>query len=158
MNEFVRVAIFVVIGFWNTALDFVIFWVLIRLFKKTAWPEKLFLTRASIAHTLSFIIANTQSYFLNRTFTFGDSESDRGFGLYFLVSVITLSITVVWIQLLTIPVTMRLKDKFFAVVGRYLPFLKKYLTDENWMLLSKLSGSAISMITNFVGYRFVVFV
>jgi putative flippase GtrA len=157
MSEITRFFIFVIIGVWNTALDFFLFWILIRVFKKLPWPKKLFLTKASVAHTLSFLIANTQSYFLNRTFTFSDSTEDRGFGLYFLVSLVTLSLTTAWIQLLTIKRTMETKDKLFKFLAKKLPFTKKFLTDENWALAAKLSGSVIGILTNFLGYKFIVF-
>lgn len=153
MNEILRLAIYVAVGIWNTVFDYIIFYIILSIFSKLKWPKWSPLNPPAVAHLISFIIANSVSYFLNSRFTFSDSTQSRGFGLYFLVSVFSLAISTAAIQILNSPQT---KTRLQQIVLKIIPnkFIKE---DKNWALMTKLVGSAISMVTNFLGYKFIVF-
>ncbi len=153
MNELVRLSIYVAVGVWNTVFDYIIFYIILSIFSKFKWPKWSPLNAPAVAHMISFIIANSVSYFLNSNFTFSDTSESRGFGLYFLVSLFSLAISTTAIQILN---SKQIKITLQEIVCKIIP-AKFVKDDKNWALMTKLVGSAISMVTNFLGYRFIVF-
>jgi putative flippase GtrA len=153
MNELIRIAIFVAVGVWNTVFDFIIFYILISVFAKLKWPKSFPLNPPAVAHVISFIIANSVSYILNSRFTFSDSSQSRGFGLYFAVSLFSLTVSTGVIQLLNSPTS---KTKLQNLLAKVLPD-KLVKDDKKWTLMTKLIATAFSMVSNFLGYKFIVF-
>lgn len=167
VDTLIQFLIFGVIGAWNTFFDFALFWIFLNLGKKT--PTKIkskikkikttqnFIHTPTIAHLFSFTIANIVSFYLNTHFTFRDGKTNPSFLSYFLVTLFSLGISTLLIQLFT--------DDFY-----YKKFEKKFLTkipekirekidfdEKKWALLVKLGTVAVTLITNFVGYKFFVF-
>jgi putative flippase GtrA len=153
MNELVRIAIFVAVGVWNTVFDFIIFYIILSFFSKHNWPKLSPLNAPAVAHIISFICANSFSYFLNSRFTFSDSTSNQGFGLYFLVSLFSLTVSTGVIQVLNTP---RTKSQLQLLAGKILPE-KLVRDDKKWAILTKLAGTGFSMVSNYLGYKFIVF-
>lgn len=137
-KELIQFLIYAVIGVWNTVLDFALFWLFINLFDRLKWPKNFILNKTVSAHCLSFIIANVQSYFLNKTFAFAGSKNDGGFLLFFLVSCFTLGVSSSALYLIT---KGQPKDKI----------------NKKRAFIGKIVASAISMIVNYLGYKFIVF-
>ena len=99
---------------------------------------------------LSFLVAVTFSYFLNKNWTFGDSskqEQGKKFSQFLFVSVIGMIIN---ISVATVAVTY-LKP----VVNSILQL--SFLTDQLWVSLGALCGTFFGLIWNFIGYKFWVF-
>jgi putative flippase GtrA len=104
----------------------------------------------AIQKGLSFLVAVTFSYFLNKNWTFGDSsKQDQGkkFSQFILVSVIGMVIN---ITVATVAVTY-----IKPIVNSMLHL--SFLTDQLWVSLGALCGTAIGLIWNFIGYKFFVF-
>jgi putative flippase GtrA len=98
----------------------------------------------------SFLAAVTFSYFINKRWTFQDqSKEDAGkkFSQFFFVSVIGMIINV---SIATVAVTY-LKP----IVNSFLNM--PFLSDQIWVNLGALCGTAIGLIWNFIGYKFWVF-
>ena len=104
----------------------------------------------AIQKGVSFLVAVTFSYFLNKNWTFGDSskqEQGKKFSQFIFVSLIGMAIN---ITVATVAVTY-LKP----VVNSMLHL--SFLTDQLWVSLGALCGTAIGLIWNFIGYKFWVF-
>lgn len=100
-----------------------------------------FLTFYSIYKSFSFIMANINSYFWNKYWTFhkeGDKKNE--FFQFFIVSLIGFFVNV-----------------FFAsVVFKYVPPVAG-LNVEQWGLMGAVVGSIAGLVWNFLGYKFIVF-
>ncbi len=99
---------------------------------------------------VSFLVAVTFSYFLNKHWTFQDkSKKDEGrkFSQFLFVSVIGMLINV---SVATITVTY-LKEPINEFVSL------KFLTDQLWVSIGGLAGTAVGLFWNFIGYKFWVF-
>ncbi len=98
----------------------------------------------------SFLVAVTFSYVLNKHWTFEDKSQEnqaRKFSQFLSVSIIGMLINV---TTATVVVTY-LKP----VVNPALNL--SFLTDQIWVNIGALSGTAIGLIWNFIGYKFWVF-
>jgi putative flippase GtrA len=99
---------------------------------------------------ISFLAAVTFSYFVNKRWTFQDKsqeEAGKKFSQFFFVSVIGMAINV---SVATLMVTYG-KPAINAALGL------SFLTDQLWVNIGALSGTAIGLVWNFVGYKFWVF-
>ncbi len=128
---------FVVVGFINTAIDFFVLNVLSFLtgIEKGAG--------AAILSSVSFLIANLNSYILNKKWTFKEHSAkgiSRQFTKFFSVSLGGMVINFVVVGVLTTYVQ--------------LPF---EIDDRIWLNLSKATAVGIAMFWNFFGYKFLVF-
>jgi len=104
----------------------------------------------AIQKGLSFMVAVIFSYFVNKRWTFQDqSREDEGkkFSQFLFVSVIGMVINV---SVATIAVTY-----IKPVVNSFLAW--PFLTDQIWVNLGALCGTAIGLVWNFIGYKFWVF-
>ena len=104
----------------------------------------------SVQKGISFIGAVTFSYFLNKKWTFQDQTKEgqgKKFSQFFAVSVVGMVINV---TVATLAVTY-LKP----VINNFLQL--SFLTDQVWVSLSALCGTAIGLFWNFVGYKLWVF-
>jgi putative flippase GtrA len=135
--ELKQVIIFGIIGVWNTLLDFGVFLLLTWIFAidpdQSVWMM--------VANTTSFTIAAINSYLLNKYYTFGSKKaaSQKEFGLFFSVSLIGLLIN----------------NAILSIVlqaGASLSFSGALLP-----ALGKLFATGGTMISNFLGYKFLVF-
>lgn len=104
----------------------------------------------SIEKAISFLFAVTFSYFVNKHWTFQDkSKEDEGkkMSQFFIVSFIGMSINV---TVATIVVT------YLQIPINNIVHLS-FLTPTIWGTIGALSGTAIGLFWNFVGYKFWVF-
>jgi len=104
----------------------------------------------AIQKGLSFLVAVTFSYFLNKNWTFRDkSKEDEGrkFSQFLFVSIVGMLVNV---TAATVVVTY-LKTPVNNLLN--LPML----TDQLWVNIGALSGTALGLIWNFIGYKFWVF-
>lgn len=106
------------------------------------------LNKFSFAHGEAFIVANIGSYFLNRTFTFAGEpieDTSRSIGAFFAVSAFSLVISVLLINFLTI-------NQAVLSFSRTNKYLEKY-----WPTIAKFLSIFVTLITNFIGYKFLAF-
>lgn len=104
----------------------------------------------SVQKSISFIGAVTFSYFLNKKWTFQDHSEEgqaKKFSQFFAVSLVGMFINV---SAATLAVTY-LKP----VINDFLQL--SFLTDQVWVSLSALCGTAAGLAWNFVGYKLWVF-
>jgi putative flippase GtrA len=128
---------FAVIGVGNTLLDFIILNILL-------WTTQIFSGPwLFIFNVISFSIATTNSYYWNKRWTFKNKSKDKTpvlFSQFFIVSIIGAAInstTVYLIATYTDP-----------ILG---------LSDGLWANVAKIIATALSLIWNFLGYKFIVF-
>lgn len=131
---------FFVIGIINTVVDLVILNIeTVMTGAKDGYPY-------AIQKGVSFLVAVTMSYFLNKHWTFQDKEKQgegRKFSQFLFVSIIGMAINITSSTL---------------VVTYLQPALKiGFLTPQLWVSVGALAGSAMGLIWNFVGYKFWVF-
>lgn len=136
---------FAVTGVINTAIDLIVLNSLIKIFN----TGRSGLVYALFA-TISFTVAATNSYFMNKYWTFsGLGTKNRKievseflvvtiFGL--VVNVIVASVVVTYVAPSLFPL---------------LPILKDHA--NLWPSIGKLCGTAVGLMLNFLGYKFVVF-
>jgi len=140
---------FAVTGALNFCVDLGVFSFLSFLFSnylKISSKDLIFsgitlLTFYSLYKTISFILANINSYYWNKFWTFHKEGGNKAeFFQFFIVSIIGLIINVTMAS-----VVFNLID---PVTG-----LKK----EQWELVSAVAGSVAGLVWNFIGYKFIVF-
>jgi len=130
-----QLAKFAAVGAFNTFLDWGVLNVLIAL---TGIATGL---GYGIFKGLSFIIANGGSYFWNKYWTFesGSKANMAEFGKFFLVSLVGLVLNVA-IALVVVS---------FVPHGNF--------SDKQWANVGAAAATVISLVWNFVGYKFLVF-
>lgn len=104
----------------------------------------------AIQKGISFLAAVTFSYFINKYWTFQDKSKEnegKKFSQFFFVSIIGMIINV---TVATVVVTY-LKTPINDLLQ--LPLL----TDQLWVSIGALGGTAIGLFWNFIGYKFWVF-
>lgn len=130
---------FGLVGVINTLVDLVVLTILIKI-NPRGRKGRLY----TLFKSLSFIVANINSYILNRSWTFAAERAGKStsveFSQYFAVSVVGMFINVGVSSF----VNNRLKPPA--------PFLAKY-----WPQISALFGTAAGLIWNFLGYKVMVF-
>lgn len=133
---FLQVAKFAAVGGLNTLLDLGVLNVLIFMSGVAAgyWYP--------VFKGISFVIANINSYFWNKYWTFGASEkiNIKEFSQFLIVSVIGFGINVGIASLLV------------NFIGS-----PENISPEQWANIGALSATIISLIWNFIGYKFIVF-
>jgi len=128
---------FATIGIINTGIDFLVLNAEMFLTKITSGPEML------IQNSISFGIATINSYFLNKHWAFQDkSKKKEGikFAQFLTVSIIGISINGGIVYLITTFI-----PPMFGI------------NSQLWANVAKLAATAISLIWNFIGYKFLVF-
>jgi len=128
---------FVVVGFMNTALDFLILNTLVHVTGITGGVGIIPL------NVVSFTVATTNSFFLNKRWSFHDTShvhEGRKFTMFLLVSIVGVLIntSIVWFISSTV-------DPMFGA-GKTL-----------WLNIAKACATAISLFWNFYGYKYIVF-
>lgn len=133
ISQFIR---FVIIGGMNTGIDFLVLNLLM-------WWTGIYEGKMIILlNTMSFSAAVINSYFWNKHWTFKDKdESDIGeFSQFVAITLVGLIINTGMVYLIT-----TYMDPLFG--------LKK----ELWANLAKVAATGLSLIWNFIGYKFIVF-
>ncbi|MGL4759294.1 MAG: GtrA family protein [Patescibacteria group bacterium] len=155
---------FALIGLINSILDTTIWKILSNIFNKnqkiTTFFKSIKLNNYSGAQIFAFIISVTSSFILNSTFTWKDSNpfsSPLKITLYFIVSIFTMILTVVFINFFT-------KDYFLVKFNKLISNYEERIHANSiikkivdYPLLVKLGSIALSMVSNYFGYNFVVF-
>ncbi len=139
IGQFVR---FAMIGGLNTGVDLIILNVL--MFSTSQFEG----TWYSVFKAVSFAAAATFSYFMNKKWAFKDDSKEKGvqkFSQFFAVSIIG---AIVNVSIATLVVTY-LKPTLGT------DFL--FLSDQLWGNVGALFGTAVGLIWNFLGYKFIVF-
>jgi len=134
---------FGVVGVFNTLVDLGVFNLLIFLFGLVHGP--LFM----VFKTISFTVAVTNSYFMNKHLVFkarhilnlNGNDRSREFSLFFVVSVLGLLLNVI------VSYAVFMTGKTIAPEASYYLFAN----------VGALLGSGVVMIWNFFGYKFLVF-
>ena len=143
-----QLAKFVVIGFMNTLFDLGILSLLILTFRDYFGIESgnIFIagiTFYSIFKGTSFIVANINSYYWNKFWTFERNAAKKTgteFLQFFIVSIIGFIINVV--------VASYVFKTVHPVAG---------LNADQWGLIGAMAGSVSGLAWNFIGYKFIVF-
>ena len=128
---------FVVVGVINTGIDFLLLNIEMFFTKITSGPEML------VQNTISFGLATINSYYLNKLWTFDDKDKKKGgikFAQFLTVSIIGVIINSSIVYLIT--------SNIHPMFG---------LSPQLWANIAKLAATAISLIWNFLGYKFIVF-
>lgn len=153
ISELTRFIIFACIGLFNSLFDTVLWRILVSQIERypdviSFFHRKFNVNQYAIAQTISFLISSVSSYFLNKTLTFSDTVTQTDFWQIIRFSSVvcfSLVISVVAMNILTE------NNKILSVVRRW-EFVSKH-----WPIVAKLITIAITMVTNFVGYRIFVF-
>lgn len=135
---------FSLVGVLNTTVDLLILNIMANLFCITTG------TGFAIIKSCSFMGAVICSYFVNKYWTFEDKSIKnhrRKFSQFLIVSLIGMFINVFTATL----VVTSLKAPINHILQ--LPIL----TDAIWINIGALSGTAVGLIWNFIGYKFIVF-
>ncbi|MFA6973421.1 MAG: GtrA family protein [Parcubacteria group bacterium] len=135
---------FILVGIMNTLVDLFVLNVLM------AVTGVVIGVGYSVEKAISFLVAVTFSYFINKHWTFQDkSKEDEGkkMSQFFMVSFVGMLINV---TVATVVVTY-LQTPINNILD--LPFL----TPQLWGTIGALGGTAIGLFWNFVGYKFWVF-
>ena len=125
------------IGLLNTAIDFAVLNILIKLTGITKGNGLIPL------NMISFTVAVTNSYFMNKHWSFADTSSSDGgkkFSMFLVVSIIG-AILNTWIV------------KFVST--NITPVLN--LSPQLWVNVAKALATGVSLVWNFTGYKIVVF-
>lgn len=162
-SEITRFVIFGFIGLFNSVLDIFIWRLLVRFFDKRKQLAKLIhsikLNNYSFAHTISFVITVISSYILNHAFTFADSLKTDSLQIFkfFGVAVTSWVITTLVLNYLT-------SNKKIAILVNKLSVFEQSITNRNtslilnqWPTIAKVLTIAVSMVTNYIGYKIFVF-
>jgi len=128
---------FVVVGIINTGIDFLILNIEMFLTGFTSGPAML------VQNTISFGFATINSYYLNKHWTFGDKDEKKEgikFTQFLIVSIIGITIN---------------GGVVYAITTFIPPMFG--INPQLWANVAKLAATAISLIWNFLGYKFFVF-
>lgn len=131
---------FFVVGVMNTGIDLAVLNTLMFAFQKT---EGVFY---SVFKALSFFTAVVFSYYINKNWTFRDSSTDssnKKFAQFITISIISAFINV-------------------GTASLVVTFIKPsvgldFISNQLWGNIGALCGTAIGLIWNFTGYKFIVF-
>jgi putative flippase GtrA len=157
-SELLRIAVFAVIGVWNTLFDLTIFLTLLNTLGKLPIWKTSKIKAATAFHVISFLASNLVSYFLNSRFTFTGGQN-RGFIPYFLVTLFVLGLSTTFIQYFNNPRFSSWFERTILPLLKSIPVIKNIkVTEKSWSIILKLASVAISMVVNYVGYRNLVFI
>jgi len=146
-----QLAKFMVTGGLNALVDLGILSILIFFFrsnfgidaKKTLLTLGITITFYSLYKSISFIIANINSYFWNKHWTFEKKSAGKSgveFFQFFVVSVVGFLVNVI----------------VASYVFKSIPAIGS-LTNDQWGLIGAAAGSIAGLAWNFLGYKFWVF-
>lgn len=128
---------FVVVGVINTGIDFLILNIAMFLTKITSGPGMI------VQNGISFGLATINSYYLNKSWTFGDKDKKKEgikFAQFLTVSIIGIVINTAIVYLFTTSI-----QPMFG------------LSPQLWANVGKILATGVSLFWNFLGYKFIVF-
>jgi putative flippase GtrA len=128
---------FAVVGVLNTGIDFAILNILSYLTNITEGA------RIIPLKGVAFLAANTNSYLINKRWTFKDRSGGQGakqFSVYLTVSIIGALINIAAVYLIT--------TYMQPAFG---------MSDKLWLNAANLVATGLSLIWNFIGYKLIVF-
>jgi putative flippase GtrA len=128
---------FVIVGGINTGIDFAVLNIEMILTGIASGPGML------VLNSISFSVATTNSYFMNKRWTFEDKGAEKSgvkFSQFLAVSIVGIIINGGIVYLITSFTT--------PLFG---------LSPQLWANVAKLLATGISLIWNFIGYKFFVF-
>jgi putative flippase GtrA len=128
---------FVVVGLINTTIYFIILNVLSAITKITMGNALIPLV------IVAFVVATTNSYFLNKRWAFSDksgSDNGRKFSLFLLVSIVGAVINTSIVRLISTNIH---------------PLFN--LSSHLWLNVAAICATGVSLIWNFIGYKLFVF-
>jgi len=134
---FKQIVRFVVVGGVNTGIDFLILNIEMFFTKITSGPGMI------TQNAISFGLATINSYYLNKAWTFEDTDKKNGgfkFAQFLTVSMIGIFINTGLVYLFTTFI-----DPMFG------------MGPQLWANIGKILATGISLIWNFLGYKFIVF-
>ena len=136
-KTFVQFIKFAFVGGINTGIDFAVLNSLMWISGIYEGKEIIFL------NIIAFTVATINSYFMNKRWTFevkGKKEVGKEFSQFILISLIGISINT-------------------GIVYSITTFIEPSfgLSSPLWANFAKASATAISLIWNFIGYKFIVF-
>lgn len=134
IKQFIK---FFVVGTINTAIDFLVLNLEMGLTGITSGPSMFLL------NSISFSVATTNSFFMNKKWTFedkGDQKEGVKFSQFLIVSVIGITIN---------------GGVVYAITSFVNPLFG--MSPQLWANIAKLFATAISLVWNFLGYKFIVF-
>ncbi|MBE7039454.1 MAG: GtrA family protein [Ruminococcaceae bacterium] len=144
-KNLIQVIKFGAIGIMNTALDYLLF----ALFFSICNIDK------NIAQVFATAIAMTNSYILNRYFTFGKKGAVRVSEMwkFIIVNLVSMGVTIILLNLFyDVLHAERLANSLFNVIS-----VQFKLTDDMAVLFCKLLATPFSLAVNFLGNRLWVF-
>lgn len=153
-QEYVRILKYILVGIWNTFFDLSIFTVFLNTFGNLKIWKKTHLKPATISNMVAFLIANSVSYIINSKFTFSDSSSNRGWLPYLIISMFSLGLSTLIIQVLSVE-SLRLKINLF--IRDLHPIFQAGVGMKKYIFLIKISTVIITMVVNYFGYKILVF-
>ena len=104
----------------------------------------------SVQKSFSFIVAVTFSYFFNKHWTFQDQSKEnegKKFSQFMFVSIIGMFINVIVSSIVVTYLKQPINDMLQL----------SFLTDQIWVNLGALCGTAVGLFWNFIGYKIWVF-
>ncbi len=134
IKQFVK---FFVVGIINTAIDFMVLNLEMALTGITSGPYMF------VLNSISFSVATINSFFMNKRWTFEDKENKESgikFSQFLIVSVIGITIN---------------GGIVYAITSFTTPLLG--MSPQLWANVAKLFATVVSLIWNFLGYKFIVF-
>lgn len=134
IKQFVK---FFVVGIINTAIDFAVLNAEMLLTGITSGPYMFLL------NSISFSAATVNSFFMNKRWTFEDKEEKQSgvkFSQFLVVSVIGITIN---------------GGIVYAITSFINPLFG--MNPQLWANIAKLFATVVSLVWNFLGYKFVVF-
>ena len=128
---------FVIVGGINTGIDFLVLNIEMSITHITSGPAMF------VLNTISFSIATTNSFFMNKRWTFEDRNASKEgvkFSQFILVSIVGALINGSVVYLITSYI-----NPLFG------------LNPKLWANIAKLFATGLSLVWNFIGYKFFVF-
>ncbi len=132
--------IFAGIGVMNTALDFVLWHGLVKLFKSDWHFFGRTINNYTYCQSISYAIAVIFSFFMNKIFAF---KSEGNFAIFILLNLLALALSTTAINLAT--------NHKALIISRF-PFLSKHFYS-----IIKLSVVLFTMLISYFGYKYLVF-
>ena len=128
-----RFAKFSIVGSLNFLLDIVI---LNSLSYITGFNKGFF---AAVFSAISFLVANINSYYLNRKWTFGDNEKKSRYKVFLAISIVGIIINILIVYSFTTYVS------------------QSYFSDIIWLNISKMIATSLVIFFNYYNYKKYVF-
>jgi putative flippase GtrA len=163
MSDVSRLIAFSSIGVFNTLFD-IFLWKLLLYFTQDVARIKSIkllsfeISIEAVCHAVSYLLSIFVSYYLNTLFTFSDAKNSNSNSviIYFLVSIFSLLCTTLLLNLM-------FRNKTISKIRQHLiyfentKFKNSKMIKNYWPLFCKVVVTLVSLIINYVGYKYLVF-